>query len=69
MKYFRLAIVAALFIGLIFWLHQCTAGDSADASANLGLTPAQIDALKHGQTDGLPASLAPAPTPKPATGS
>jgi len=69
MKYFRLGVVVVVLVALIFWLRQCTSGDPADASANLGLTPAQIEALKQGKTDGLVPASTPAQTQKPATGS
>jgi hypothetical protein len=69
MKYFRLAIVAAFFLGLVYVLHQCSSTDSSNTASDLGLTPAQLEAIKQGKTDGLPASLTPLLPPKPTTGS
>jgi hypothetical protein len=69
MKYFRLLVVIVVFGALIYWLRQCTSSDSDDTSADLGLTPAQVDALKQGKTDALVPSTSPAPAPKSATGS
>jgi len=69
MKYFRLLVVIVVFGALIYWLRQCTSSDSGDTSADIGLTPAQIDALKQGKTDALVPSTATAPAPRPATGS
>jgi hypothetical protein len=69
MKYFRLGVMVVVLVALILWLRQCTSGDPADASANLGLTPAQIESLKQEKTDGIVPATAPTQTPKPVKGS